>query len=66
MLKDFEENLRDNDWWQTIIYRFYRDGENVVEHYVAAVEGITQESVRKALQTLVGANNRIEVVMLPE
>ena len=66
MLKDFEENLRDNDWWQTIIYRFYRDGENVVEHYVAAVEGITQESVREALQTLVGANNRIEVVMLPE
>lgn len=66
MLKDFEENLRDNDWWQTIIYRFYRDNENVVEHYVAAVEGITQESVREALQTLVGANNRIEVVMLPE
>jgi len=66
MLKDFEENLRDNEWWQTIIYRFYRDGENVVEHYVAAVEGITQESVRQALMTLVGANNRIEVVMLPE
>ena len=66
MLKDFEENLRDNDWWQTIIYRFYRDNENVVEHYVAAVEGITRESVREALQTLVGANNRIEVVMLPE
>ncbi len=66
MLKDHEENLRDNEWWQGIIYRFYRDGENVVEHYVSAVEGITQESVRKALQTLVTANNRIELVMLPE
>ncbi len=66
MLKDHEENLRDNEWWQTVIYRFCRDGENVVEHYVATVEGITQESVRKALQTIVRANNRIEVVMLPE
>jgi len=66
LLKDHEENLRDNEWWQTVIYRFCRDGENVVEHYVATVEGITQESVRKALQTIVRANNRIEVIMLPE
>lgn len=66
MLKDHEENMRDNDWWQSVIYRFYRDGENVLERYVAAVEGITQESVRQALMTLVGANNRIELVMLPE
>lgn len=66
LLKDHEENLRDNEWWQTVIYRFCRDGENVVEHYVSAVEGITQESVRQALQTLVGAGNRIELVMLPE
>ena len=66
MLKDHEENLRDNDWWQGIIYRFYRDGENVLENYVSAVEGITQESVRETLQRLVSGNSRIEVVMLPE
>ena len=66
MLKDHEEDLRDNEWWQTAIYRFCRDGENIIEHYVAAVEGITQESVRQALQTLVGDGSRIEVVMLPE
>lgn len=66
MLKDHEENLRDNNWWQSVIYRFYRDGENVLEHYVAAVESITPESVQKALVTLVGADSRIEVVMLPE
>lgn len=66
MLKDYEENLRDNDWWQSVIYRYYRYGENIVENYVKTVEGITQESVREALQSLVDANNRIEVVMLPE
>jgi zinc protease len=66
MLKDHEENLRDNDWWQGVIYRFYRDGENVLENYVSAVEGITQESVRETLQRLVSGNSRIEVVMLPE
>ena len=66
MLKDHEEDMRDNEWWQTVIYRFYRDNENVVEHFVSAVEGLSQESVRRTLQTLVGANNRIELVMLPE
>ena len=66
MLKDHEENMRDNDWWQTVIYRFYRYGEDVVENYVRTVEGITQESVQDALRTIVNANNRIEVVMLPE
>jgi zinc protease len=66
MLKDHEEDLRDNSWWQSAIYRFCRDGENLVDNYVPAVEGITQESVRQALQTLVNANNRIELVMLPE
>lgn len=66
MLKEHEQNLRDNDWWQAVIYRYYRYGENVVDNYVKAVESISQESVRQTLQALVGANNRIEVVMLPE
>jgi len=66
MLKDHEQNLRDNDWWQTAIYRYYRFGENLPEQYVQAVEGITQESIRQTLQALVDANTRIEVVMLPE
>ena len=66
MLKDHEQNLRDNDWWQAVIYRYYRYGENVVDNYVKAVESISQESVRQTLQALVDANNRIEVVMLPE
>jgi len=66
MLKDHEENLRDNDWWQSALYRYYRYGENIAEQYVQTVESITQESVREALQALVNASNRIEVVMLPE
>ena len=66
MLKDYEEDLRDNDWWQSTLYRYYRYGENYVEQYAPAVEAITGESVRAALEQLVKANNRIEVVMLPE
>ena len=66
MLKSYEEDLRDNEWWQSAIYRYYRYGENLVENYVPTVEAITRESVRETLQTLVNANTRIEVVMLPE
>ena len=66
MLKDYEEDLRDNDWWQSTLYRYCRYGENYVELYAPAVEAITGESVRAALEQLVKANNRIEVVMLPE
>ena len=66
MLKDYQENIRDNDWWQSALYRYYRYGENVIEQFVQTVEAISQESVREALQSLVDANRRIEVVMLPE
>lgn len=66
MLKDFEENLRDNDWWQTFLFRYYRYGINYIEEYESAVKAITAESVRTALEQLVKANNRIELVMLPE
>ena len=66
MLKDHEQDLRDNDWWQSVIFRYYRYGENYVEEYVPAVQAITGESVRKMLEEVVKANNRIEVVMLPE
>ena len=66
MIKDHEQNLRDNDWWQSAIYRFYRYGENIKDEYISALQTVTQESVRKTLQALIDADTRIEVVMLPE
>ena len=66
MLKDFEENLRDNSWWQNAIIRYLHYGENLVTDYKNAVEALSAESVQQTLKQIVEENNVIEVVMMPE
>lgn len=65
MLKDFQENLEKNDWWQETLYSYYLTGEDLYSTYKAAVEGITAETVQAILRELVSAGNVFEVVMTP-
>ena len=66
MLKDFEENLEKNGYWDnTILPEYYRHGINYPAQYKAAVNDITAETVRETLQKLVDAGNVFEVVMSP-
>ena len=65
MLKDFEEDLEKNSFWNTILNEYYNYNINYVEEYKAAVEAITAETVQATLKKLVDAGNVFEVVMLP-
>ena len=65
MLKDFEEDLEKNSYWNTILNEYYNYNINYVEEYRAAVEAITAETVQSTLKKLVDAGNVFEVVMLP-
>ena len=65
MLKDFEEDLEKNSYWNTILNEYYNYNINYVEEYKAAVEAITAETVQSTLKKLVDAGNVFEVVMLP-
>ena len=66
MLKDFEENLEKNGYWEDVLDNYYKMGINYVAEYRAAVENITAESIQATLRKLVESGNMFEVVMLPE
>ena len=65
LLKDFEEDLEKNGYWNTILLMYYKNGINYITDYKAAVEAITAETVQATLKKLVEAGNVFEVVMLP-
>ena len=64
-LKDFEEDLEKNGYWEDVLTNYYKHGINYVTDYKAAVEAITAETVQATLKKLVEAGNMFEVVMLP-
>jgi zinc protease len=66
MLKDFQEDLEKNGFWQQSLYMYYMYNQDEVNTYRAAVEGITAETVQAMLKRLVAAGNMFEVVMFPE
>ncbi len=65
MLKDFQEDLEKNSYWETMIYLYYRYGIDYLADYQKAVNNITAESVQNTLRKLVDAGNMFEVVMSP-
>ena len=66
MLKDFQEDLEKNGFWQQSLYMYYMYNQDDVNTYRATVEGITAETVQAMLKRLVAAGNMFEVVMFPE
>jgi len=66
MLKDFQENLENNKYWRSALYKYFMNGINDIRDYKSTVENITAESVQQTLQKLVSAGNMFEVVMYPE
>ena len=66
MLKDLQENLEKNGYWEQELYMYYMYGVNNIRDYKPAVEAITAESVQATLKKLVSAGNVLEVVMFPE
>ncbi|MBR1878533.1 MAG: insulinase family protein [Paludibacteraceae bacterium] len=66
MLKDFQENIEKNSFWNQALYMYYMYGLDEVNTYRGNVEGITAETVQAMLKRLVAAGNVFEVVMYPE
>ena len=65
LLKDFEEDLEKNGYWEDVLTTYYKEGINYITDYKAAVEAITAETVQATLKQLVESGNMFEVVMLP-
>jgi zinc protease len=65
MLKDFQEDLEKNGYWQYVLEMYYMYGINYIADYKKDVENITAETVQETLKKLVASGNVFEVVMMP-
>jgi zinc protease len=63
LLKQYQENLENNQYWVNVISTFYEEGYDGYTNYVNAVNAITHEDVRKTAKSLLDAQNMIEVIM---
>ncbi len=66
LLKKYEEDLRENTWWQSAVVLYYQDKINLVENYKQAVESLTPSQVKSTLKKVTEQGNIIEVVMKPK
>lgn len=65
LLKDYEQNLEDNDWWMSILRSNEVYGVNYITDYVPAVERLSIESVQNITNQLLQSDNMYELVMTP-
>lgn len=65
MLKQYKQDLEQNNWWTAKLQDYYQDHLNYRTDYKAAIEALTPELIQKTLKTVADQGNVIEVVMKP-
>ena len=65
LLKKYEEDLRENSWWQSAVSLYYQDKLNLPDNYRSAVESLTPQLIQSTLKSIADQGNVLEVVMKP-
>lgn len=65
MLKQYKEDVEDNNWWDNALTNYYEDKIDMVNDYKASVEALTPALIQSTLKSIVDAGNVMEVVMKP-
>ena len=66
MLKQYKENLEENNFWLGAISLYERDGFNLATEYTDAVNKISAESIKQSLKAVMIQQNTLEVIMNPK
>ena len=66
MLKQIDNNVKTNNYWQGVISNMYRFGIDTHTDYKQLVAAQTPETIAAFVAELFKAGNMLEVVMLPE
>ena len=66
LLKQYDQLVITNDYWNYIIWHELEDGEDFDRDYTKLVEQITAEDVQNLARELLKQNRRVEITMLSE
>ena len=66
MLKQYEDGLKTNSYWQEVLRNFDEYGIDTDSQYKALVESLTPESVAKFVKDNIIGKNHVTVMMLPQ
>lgn len=66
MLKQFNENVKENSYWSGALNSYYTDGLDFYAGYESAVKKVTIKDLQAFLKKLIDQNNRSEVSMSPK
>jgi zinc protease len=66
MLKQFDENARNNNYWLDVLYNYNRWGVDSYTNYKDIVKSLTPEKLSAFLKNVIlSSGNKMEVMMTP-
>jgi zinc protease len=63
MLKNYQQNLKENSYWNGVIANFYRDGYDSYAHYEKTVNAMKLSDIQTVAKELLNQKNLIQVIM---
>lgn len=66
MMKQYTENLKENNYWLGILSNKYFYGEDLYSNYLDIVKSITADDIKDFAKQLLSQGNEAVVVMMPE
>lgn len=66
MLKQIEENVKENSYWMSIIENNETEGLDSYTRYRDIVKNVTVKDIQNFVKKILKQGNRVEVLMLPE
>ena len=66
MLKEYEQNQRENSYWTNVIRAKYEDGLDFDSKYVEMVKAVDVNAIKEFANKIFGQGNVVEVVMTSE
>lgn len=63
MLKNFDENQKNNSYWMNQLINWYRNGEDTMSGYKALIESVTVKDIVDFAKLLLKENNEVIVSM---
>lgn len=66
LIKRYQENIRDNQWWVRTLQAYDEDGVDRYNHYERLVQDLSADDIRALTQSLLANGNKTQIIMVPK